>query len=403
MVVQLKNSLLDEAQCEDYNYFEECSLAELRERIRIELLAQLALIGLDPSSSESDRLDTKELIRACHAQQRAAFRASEQQFLVRYGRALLSHFAGGSEVTPDAVDPQISLVLSGTEDAALFRLATLLWSVPVSRGYGRRLRFLVRDRANGKLLGLFALTDPVFNLKARDTWIGWSVDERRQQLVHVMDAHIVGAVPPYSLLLGGKVTAALMASQEVCDAFAAKYNHRSGIISQQYKHAQLLLITVTSALGRSSLYNRLKLPGTVDFVHIGQTTGWGHFHIPQPLFLLMRELLRREGHTYASGHQFGQGPNWRLRVAREALRRVGLDPHMLQHGISREIYGVPLVPNWRECLRGEEEIGAAVRSSAATIGTLAVNRWLIPRAIRYPDYVRWTRETTWEQLVGATQ
>ena len=121
------------------------------------------------------------------------------------------------------------------------------------------------------------------------------------------------------------------------------------------------------------------------------------------MFLLMRELLRREGHTYASGHQFGQGPNWRLRVAREALRRVGLDPHMLQHGISREIYGVPLVPNWRECLRGEEEIGAAVRSSAATIGTLAVNRWLIPRAIRYPDYVRWTRETTWEQLVGATQ
>src|SRR6266487_1341145 len=398
MIAQPKNILLDEVQREKYSYIEECSLAELHERIRVELHAHLAIIGLDPSSGESDRLYTKELVRTRHAAQRAAFRAGEQQFLARYGRSLLSHFAEGHEILPEAVDPHISLVVSDTEDAALFRLATLLWSVPVSRGYGRRLRFLVRDRANGKLLGLFALTDPVFNLKARDTWIGWSLDERRQQLVHVMDAHIVGAVPPYSLLLGGKVTAALMASQEVSDAFAAKYNHRSGIISQQYKRAQLLLLTVTSALGRSSLYNRLRLPETVDFVHIGQTTGWGHFHIPQPLFLLMRELLRREGHTYASGHQFGQGPNWRLRVAREALRRVGLDPHMLQHGISREIYGVPLVPHWRECLRGEAEVGASMRSSAATIGTLAVNRWLIPRARRYPDYVRWTRETTWEHL-----
>jgi len=400
MVVQLKNSLLDEAQCEDYNYIEECSLAELRERIRIELLAHLALIGLDPSSSESDRLDTKELIRACHAQQRAAFRASEQLFLGRYGRALLSHFAGGPEVTPDAVDPQISLVVSDTEDAALFRLATLLWSVPVSRGYGRRLRFLVRDQANGKLLGLFALTDPVFNLKARDTWIGWNADDRRERLVHMMDAHIVGAVPPYSFLLGGKVIAALMTSQEVCDTFSTKYSHRSGIISKQYKHAQLHLITVTSALGRSSLYNRLNLPGTVKFERIGQTSGWGHFHIPQPLFLLMRELLQREGHPYASGHEFGQGPNWRLRVAHEALRRVGLDPHLLRHGISREVYGVPLAPNWRECLCKKEEAGVVLRPSAAAIGTLAVNRWLIPRAQARPDYLHWTREATWEQLTG---
>ncbi len=400
MIAQPKNILIDEGPYEEFNFIEESSLAELRERIRVELLAHLALIGFDPTPAEADQIYSKELVRTRHAAQRAAFRADEQQFLARYGHSLLSHFAEGHEVIPEAVVPQISLVTSDTEDAALFRLATLLWSVPVSRGYGRRLRFLVRDQANGKLLGIFALTDPVFNLKARDTWIGWNTDDRRQRLVHMMDAHIVGAVPPYSFLLGGKVTAALMTSQEICSAFAAKYSHRSGIISQQFKHAQLLLITVTSALGRSSLYNRLKLPDTVDFEHIGQTTGWGHFHIPQPLFLLMRELLRREEHPYASGHQFGQGPNWRMRVAREALRRVGLDPHLLRHGINREVYGVPLVPNWRECLCGEEEVGAVLRPSAATIGKLAVNRWLIPRARTRPEYLHWTRASTWEQLTG---
>src|SRR5207244_4178621 len=146
------------------------------------------------------------------------------------------HFAEGHEVIPEAVEPQVSLVSSGTEDAALFRLATLLWSVPVSRGYGRRMRFLVRDRANGKLIGLFALADPVFNLKARDSWIGWSTEDRRKRLVNVMDAHVAGAVPPYAQLLGGKVVAALMTSREVCEAFAQKYSASTGIISQEQKH-----------------------------------------------------------------------------------------------------------------------------------------------------------------------
>lgn len=399
MSVQPHRIQSEELQAE-HSFLEECSLADLRERIRVELLTHLALIGLDPLASASGQVCTKDIVRSRHAAQRAEFRESEQQFLTRYGRALLPHFAEGREIIPEVVDPYLSLVLAGTEDARLFRLATLLWSVPVSRGYGRRLRFLVRDRANDKLIGIFALTDPVFNLQARDSWVGWDVNDRRQRLVNVMDAHVVGAVPPYSSLLGGKVTAALMTSQEVCDAFAAKYNHRSGIISQQYKHAQLLLLTVTSALGRSSLYNRLKLPGIVDFQRIGQTAGWGHFHIPQPLFLLMRELLRREDHAYASGHRFGQGPNWRLRVVREAVKDVGLDQNLLRHGINREIYGIPLVQNWRECLRGTEEIGVVVRPSATAIGARAVNRWLIPRSQTRPEYQQWTREAIWEQLMG---
>ena len=43
------------------------------------------------------------------------------------------------------------------------------------------MRFLVMDQSNGKLMGLFALTDPVFNLQARDNWIGWTTEDRRQR------------------------------------------------------------------------------------------------------------------------------------------------------------------------------------------------------------------------------
>jgi Druantia protein DruA len=38
----------------------------------------------------------------------------------------------------------------------------------VSRGYGRRMRFLIWDQSNEKLIGLIVLGDPVFNLRVRD-------------------------------------------------------------------------------------------------------------------------------------------------------------------------------------------------------------------------------------------
>ena len=74
-----------------------------------------------------------------------------------------------------------------------------------------------------------------------------------------MDLYICGAVPPYSFLLGSKLVACLATAREIGDAFREKYAGATGIISGEAKPAELLVITTTSALGRSSLYNRLKL------------------------------------------------------------------------------------------------------------------------------------------------
>lgn len=379
----------------------EALVDELRCLIRGKFLAHLSTIGLlgDINDNVKSR-DPKDVIRAYHAVQRAEYRIRERKFVEQFGKKLLNNFADGKEVVPDAIDPILCPVASDSYESALFRLATLLWSVPVSRGFGRRMRFLVRDKSNGKLMGLFALADPVFNLRARDTWIEWNVDDRRQRLVNVMDAFVVGAVPPYTQLLGGKVVASLMSSQDVCDAFAAKYQESRGIISGEQKHPHLALITVTSALGRSSLYNRLKLPGKVEFLRVGMTEGWGHFQVPEKLFLDMRRLLELEGHPYASGHEFGQGPNWRMRVVRTALNKVGLDPHLMRHGVAREVYAVPLAQNWREFLCGRVKTSDIQRPSASEIGSLAVQRWMVPRASRNSDYRSWTTCKTWEALTG---
>ena len=62
-----------------------------------------------------------------------------------------------------------------------------------------------------------------------------------------MDAYVVGAVPPYNEILGGKLVASLIGSAEVSQAFSQKYGNVTGIISGQNKSAKLVLVTITSS------------------------------------------------------------------------------------------------------------------------------------------------------------
>ena len=210
--------------------------------------------------------------------------------------------------------------------------------MPVSNGFGRRLRYLVWDNHNNKLIGIIAIGDPVFNLSVRDNLIDWDAQARGKRLVNIMDAYVLGALPPYNALLGGKLVACLLRSRDIYDDFAKAYGKTTGIISQQEKKARLLVVTTSSSMGRSSVYNRLKLGGIEYFKSIGYTGGWGHFHIPDSLFLDLREYLREIGHPYADLNRFGQGPNWRMRTTRAALHALGFKDDMLRHGIQREVF-----------------------------------------------------------------
>jgi len=365
--------------------------------LRNDILLHLTAIGVIATGDATrETVDSKDAIRTMHAHQRAKKARQVRQALRPHWDRLLDHLADGHEVDPARIDPELAPMVSDQETGELFRLATLLWSVPVSSGFGRRMRYLVRDRHNGKLIGVFALGDPVFNLRARDGWIGWNAEDRRQHLVHVMDAYVVGAVPPYAQLLGGKLVMALTGSTRVAADFAARYGETTGIISQERKSAQLALITVTSALGRSSLYNKLRLtappedgeaPRTLaNLRRLGTTEGYGHFQLSDELFGRVRSLLAREEHPYADAHQFGQGPNRRFRVVRVGLKRLGLDPQILKHGIAREVYAMALVGNPQEYFCGREAAVPLTLPSVADIAAAARQRWIVPRAERRPEY-----------------
>ena len=333
---------------------------------------------------------TKNSIRKVHAVHRTDVLKKHAEFINQYSPKLKNYFASGHEVDPSKIQPRLELIKSGTWESALFRLAALSWSIPVSAGFGRRMRYLVWDQHNEKLIGLIALGDPVFNLKARDDHIGWDSEARRHRLVNILDAYVLGAVPPYNSLLCGKLVACLVRTDEVRRDFQLKYGHTTGIISQKAKRAKLVMVTTSSALGRSSVYNRLKINGDVYFRSIGYTGGWGHFHIPDNLFWDLREYLRSISHKYVDGYKFGEGPNWRLRTIRAALDALEFRGDLLRHGIRREVFVCNLATNTLEVLRGKHKRPTFnALKTVEEVGDLAKERWIVPRAERQPNYLDW--------------
>jgi hypothetical protein len=252
---------------------------------------------------------------------------------------------------------------------------------------------LIWDEHNGKLIGIIAIGDPVFNLSVRDNLIDWDVQARSERLVNIMDAYVLGALPPYNALLAGKMVACLIRSRDIYDDFSRAYGKTTGIISHEEKNARLLVVTTSSSMGRSSVYNRLKLSGIEYFRSIGYTGGWGHFHIPDKLFADLRDYLRLIGHPYADKHRFGEGPNWRLRTTRAALVALGFHDDILRHGIQREVFICELASNALKLLnRGSGRPNLSTLLSAEEVANLAVERWLLPRSLRMPEFKIWRRE-----------
>lgn len=344
---------------------------------------------------------TKSQVREFHATQRLSKLGSLNGRFDGVMSILRASVADPNDIDIATIRPTLIPVKAGSPESEVFAAASLLWTVPVSQGFGRRMRFIVRDDSNGKLIGIIGLTDPVFNLRPRDNWVGWNSGDRRDRLVNVMDAFVLGAVPPYSHLLGGKLVALLAASEEVVQLFRGKYGKSEGIISKQSKDAHLAMLTTTSALGRSSLYNRLRMPGSVEYltdvdgerVPDWQTQGFGHFHIDAETFRRLQQLLDRRKHPYAKGNRFGDGPNWKMRVIRQATNELGISLVAVQHGIKRQVYVVPLASNTREFLLGQCKHLDYVTKSIADITEFWRERWAAPRATRCPDWQSWDPDT----------
>lgn len=375
-------------------------LAPAARKLRLSLLKLLREQGfaVGPQYQLRTRGSSKKTVRAIHAHFRKARLQEEKKFIGKWFPKISHYFASGEEIDPQRVDPYPVLVENNEEHAALFRIASLWWSIPVSRGYGRRFRILIFDRSNGKLFGLLALTDPVFNLRTRDAWIGWEVRTRENMLAHVMDACVLGAVPPYNSLLGAKFISLLAASDFTRQLFKRRYGKKKSIIRKRNFDGRLAMVTTTSALGTSSILNRLRFGNIELFQPVGFTEGYGHFHLANGTFEKIRAYLVSCKDKEVWRYKFGKGPNYRIRVVRKVLKRLNLPPELLRHGVRRGVYVAPLADNTAAFLNGNASRLHWYKRPLTEIVTFWRERWLLPRATRDNSYLAFDA-SSWRKIL----
>jgi len=347
---------------------------ELRVRIDEELRAAGFIVNGE--SLELPTGEAKEIYRKLHRDQRLEKLSTSKKTIKIWEDEFISSLAKPDQIDIGQITPRIRVVETD-RDRGLFNYASLTWSVPVSKGFGRRTYFLVEDAQNDKLIGIFALGDPVYNLGVRDKAIGWNQDQKAKRLYNVFDAFVCGSIEPYRQILGGKLIAMLTTASEVINLLQMKYAGKQTFISEEIKDSRPALITVTSALGRSSIYNRLRYEQRYLLKSFGYTKGFGHFHFSPSLYNDLLEVAKM--HPLYSGTEFGAGANWKIRTLRQALALIGVSSNYMQHGLTREVFLGELAPESMSFLRGETDELNYYSNSIEQTSQYWMKRWVSTR------------------------
>lgn len=290
------------------------------------------------------------------------------------------NLANGIDVLNSKIDPIIE-VCKTEKQHRLFRMLRYYWSSPYSEYVGRRIKLIIRDRAlpNKPVIGIAALGSPIIHIPERDDFIGWDKDTRTKNLIYTLDAYIIGALPPYNYLLGGKLISYILASNEVREIYREKYKDQI-TLKEKRKANKLVGIFTTSLYGNSSQYNRVKFKDELLYKPIGQTKGFGTLHLSGETIQLMIKFLKSKG--VEVGHKFGDGPSWVMRVIRSAGDLLGFDSNfLLKHSFRRNIYFVPLAKEYKAFLNGETKQPKFNNHSKKELVEFWKTRWLKNRKL----------------------
>lgn len=233
--------------------------------------------------------------------------------------------------------------------------------------------------------------------------IHWLVRENKKRKIgiNMMDIIICGSIPPYNILLGGKLVAMLLTSPEIVLNYQQKYDSYTSTIASKmkgesvFRDAQLVFLGTTSLYsGGSSQYNRIAIPTKRDgekvrYLRYGLTEGYGSVHFSEETVNLLNKLQELTYSARLINNNFGEGVNPKLRRIRVGLTAIGLKAdYFLQHHSKRIVYGVPLGRQTYEFLRGESEapdyfFKASSMEEAITItreiSDFWTRRWLLKR------------------------
>jgi hypothetical protein len=323
----------------------------------------------------------KDYLRALHLEakrQQPGVNASKvHRLLLKHKH----HFKSGHQIDPAKIKPVLHLADEPLW-SDLFKITRALWSMPYNKGYGRRLRFVVYDEFHEAVIGIIGLQSPPADLTVRDRLFEYPESRKLELVNSTMDAYAVGAIPPYSYLLGGKLCAGLISSDTVRQIYWRQYAGKKTEMLDAGIQQPLAAVTTTSAFGRSSQYNRLKYRDRLLAEPIGYTAGFGTLHL-EHLYERVAEYLKEFG-TFTKGG-YGNGPKVRWQNITRVLLELELPKALLRHGMKREVFLYRFTDDLESGMKGGS-FGTPLAMTEAEFGSYWRERWAMPRATSRPTW-----------------
>lgn len=337
---------------------------------RGQLLQNLADYGVQ-WDEEEQKLEVADLR---HTQKKLSLATNQKG--KQYAKKVVDYFAKPNEINLEKIEPYLVEVEETNISNKIWAYCLSFWSVPVSAGYGRRIRYLVFDKQNEKIIGLFGLCDPLIGFNTRDKYIGWNREQKHERLYNCLTAYVLGAVPPYNAILGSKLVALATMFPEVRETFRRKYEGKTTIIAGKKKVPILAMIDTFGAFEKSAIYTRL-----LNWHFLDYTQGKSHIHITaNGSWELIKEFVPQDRFT---SYKYGQGSNWKLRTLKVGLSNLGFpNEDILSIGWKRAYYLNPLLKNWKDFLTMKTDIPEFIVYSNNDLTNYWKERWLIPRQHR---------------------
>ena len=157
-----------------------------------------------------------------------------------------------------------------------FRIHTS--SIRTNKNYGRNIRILVKHAKTQKYIGIISLGSDIMHCGARDKYIEWNLETKKEKLKYIMNITTCVGLQPIAYNLNiGKLLVAICYSDTVLDYFKQKYDH------------DIACITTFSINGKSIQYDRMK-----EYLkYIGNTQGYAMTNIPDDLYDLCIKYLTK--------------------------------------------------------------------------------------------------------------
>ena len=275
-----------------------------------------------------------------------------------------------------SLEPYVEMLEQGNaKDNETWTLVRrLIHTMEFTANPGRNLKFFVKDKVTGKLLGVICLGSDVTSLGARDKYIGWSLDNKFKdgKLKHTAIGTTICCAQPLGYnFLGGKLVAALVTSSVVRDAWKKLYGQT------------LVGMSTTSLYGIHSMYNSIPLWRTM-----GKSVGRIALKPDDATYEVwhdwVRENMESEYKKATTQKEGVSGPptGVKQKTINLIFRAVGIKASDYEHGFQRGIYYADMYENGKEFLRGEIEEKDLKMKKKYAEDTDYIMNWWKPKAIK---------------------